>query len=96
MANVATGMANETKPCFVSSTGASVLTGNLLQQNSGVITSIILTPPIVLGAPFTPGGAAASMNLALIPVGPAPHASVGLRMNFYDTNGNVVGIQDIS
>ena len=98
MSQVATGMANNTTASFVKADGSSVLTSaaGLQQRNPGVITSIQLTTPLVIGAPFAPGGTAASMNLALIPVGPAPHSAVNLRLNFYDVDGDLIGVQDIS
>ena len=52
--------------------------------------------PIVLGPPFAPGGTAVSMALALEPTGAAPHATVALRLNFYDATGALIGVQDIS
>jgi len=95
MSAVPTGFANETTPSFLKMTGFPPLIGNINQQNTGVITTLYLTTPIVLGAPFAPGGTAVAMNLALEPVGAAPHASVALRLNFYDAAGALIGIQDI-
>lgn len=90
-----TGLANNNQSCFLLSTG-SIVDGGITQRNPGVIMNLLLTNPIVLGAPFAPGGTAVSMNLALEPVGGAPHAVVALRLNFYDANGALIGVQDIA
>jgi hypothetical protein len=95
MSAVPTGFANDSTPCYLKMTGFPPLIGNINQLNSGVITTLYLTTPIVLAAPFAPGGTAVAMNLALEPVGASPHGSVALRLNFYDATGALIGVQDI-
>lgn len=95
MSVVPTGFANATAPSFLPSTGGLVQ-GDIVQRNPNVIMNLQLTNPIVLGAPFAPGGTAVAMNLALEPTGLAPHGVVALRLNFYDANGALIGVQDIS
>lgn len=94
MSAVPTGFANDTTTAFVNATNG-VLTGTLREINAGSIVNLSLTTPIVLGAPFAPGGTATQFNLSLQPVGVAPHAQVALRLNFYDATGALIGTQDV-
>lgn len=95
MSTVATGMANNSTPSFLAANASSTLLGVLTQQNTGVITNIILNPPLVLTTPFSPGGTAVAMNLALLPTG-SPVTAVGLRINFYNAAGSIIGIKDFA
>jgi hypothetical protein len=95
MSAVPTGFANQTSPCYLPSAGGLVQ-GSITQRNGGSIMNLALTTPIVLGAPFAPGGTAVSFNLSLEPTGAAPHASVALRLNFYDATGALIGVQDVA
>lgn len=74
----------------------TLLSKFMTQSNTGTLMNIQLTTPLQLAAPFAPGGTATSMNLSLIPVGASPHTAVNLRLNFYNSVGALIGVQDIS
>lgn len=94
MSTLPTGFATPTVPSFLPSTGGLV-SGLIAQRNAGSVMNLTLTTPIVIGAPFAPGGTAAFANVSLQPIGAAPHAQVALRLNFYDSTGALIGTQDI-